>query len=947
MHRPRMSYVIILVIALLIATLVGSAWIVRAQSGGGYWYIVQPGDSWWSLSARTGIPVDVLQAHNPQAIHPHLWLWRGERIWIPVVREDHRAGYWYVVRKGDTWLGIALRTGVPVQVLQRLNPHAVHPHNWMWIGDRIFIPLRLPGSRPQSTPTPQTAETVTPPPHPSPTSSVSPVPTSPTVPTSTPETSPSPGGTTSPLPTPTPGEGRAGGEVTPLPPTVAGISCPADKASSIKALAQVLSAAEGDVEVIQGWLKHCKMGLGDSPRALSGDFNGDNRPDVLVVMAQTDEQTGQRNDALVIYEATPSGYTPVFQQSVEGRARLLAFEDVNNDGAVEVVWTVTQCPDTTCYTTVRVYRWDSASAQFASFTEGEITMASATVQLADVTPDAGKEIVLHGGIIHAISAGPQRAWTEIWASREGQPYQLISRTYGASDCLYHWVLDGERALREGHATKAIEIFQQVISNTKLIPCWFRPNEETELRTFGWFRLALAYAYARQPDMVSTVVHQAQSAFPNEPYIQLLERWYTAYSHTNDPAAACRRWADYIDEHPILWEILADYGYANPTFGKADVCPDLTHVYGGVACPQSIPQIVAWSQEKVQASRGEILTLYKDARECGYVGDAYGGVGGHDMDGDGTEDIVMALDAGEPITSHADIVSGPGVLLVFHHTEQGYTLTLNLPFSSTVTLLALEDLNADKMEDIAWTTFACEDRADLCAVHAYVYSWTGEKYENWVEGRPWGYNASVAFEEQGPGSGQELIVHEELPGFGADDETLAREWVWTSDAGAPYRLYSLTYKGSDCTRYTLHSAEVAFLAGPRYGWERALRRFEQVAQATNIIPCRKGGDREEEINFLRGFALFRLAQGYVYAGRVDDAQHYIDILQAELPTSPFAQMGQLWWGAYRQTHDMAKACEPVVAYVQSHPDVLSVLSDYPVPRLIPETPEGMCPVLPAP
>jgi len=943
MHRPRMLHVVILVVALLVVSMIGSVSIVWAQSGGGYWYVVQPGDSWWSISARTGIPVDVLQAHNPHAIHPHLWLWRGDRLWIPAAKADQSVGYWYVVQQGDTWLGLALRTGVPVSVLQRLNPHAVHPHNWMWAGDRIFIPLRATTSKPKPTPTPQAGEHPTQTPVPSPTTSPSPVPTS------TVAVTPTPMGTTSPLPTPTPtsGTGEGVGETTPLPPTVANISCPGSGESLTEVLSHVLLAAQGDVKVTQGWLRQCKMGVEGGPSALAADFNQDGRSDILMAVAQTDEQSGQRNDVLVIYVASSDGYTPVLQQSLEGKAQLLAFEDVNGDGATEAVWTVTKCPDTTCYTTVRVYRWDGSTAQFVSFTEGEITMASATVHLADVMPDGGKEIVLHGGIIHAISAGPQRTWTEIWASKEGQPYQLVSRTYGASDCLYHWVLDGERALREGHATKAVEIFQQVVSNTHLVPCWFRPNEETELRTFGWFRLALAYAYEHQPDMVSTVVHQAQAAFPNEPYILALERWYANYSHTNDPAVACQQLADYVDEHPILWEMLADYGYANPTFGKADVCPDLSHVYGGTACPQSLPQIVSWSQEKVQASRGDILSLYQDARKCGYIGDAYGGIGGHDMDGDGTEDIVMALNAGIPITSHTDMVSGPGVLLAFHGHDQGYTLTLNLPFSATVTLLALEDLNADKMEDIAWTTFKCEDTSQPCQVRAYVYSWTGESYENWVAGEPWGYNASVAFEERGPGSGQEMVIHEELPGFGGEGETLAREWVWTSDAGAPYQLYELTYKGSDCTRYLLHSAEVAFLAGPRYGWERALRQFEQVAQATNIIPCRENGDKQAEMDFLRGFAFFRLAQGYVYAGRPDDAQHDIQVLQAELPTSPFAQMGQLWWGAYQQTHDVAKACEPVIAYVQSHPDVLSALSDYPVPRLLPDSAEGVCPVLTSP
>jgi len=91
MQKPRY-----LAIAVGIVLLLGGLSVMpaSAQQGEGYWYVVRPGDSWWSISARTGVPVGVLQGYNPHALHPNLWLWVGDRIWIPTNLARSGRGYW-------------------------------------------------------------------------------------------------------------------------------------------------------------------------------------------------------------------------------------------------------------------------------------------------------------------------------------------------------------------------------------------------------------------------------------------------------------------------------------------------------------------------------------------------------------------------------------------------------------------------------------------------------------------------------------------------------------------------------------------------------------------------------------------------------------------------------------------------------------------------------------
>ena len=60
-----------------------SASIVPGASETGYWYQVKPGDSWRSVSQATGVPARELRKANPSKVRPNLWLYLGDRLWIP------------------------------------------------------------------------------------------------------------------------------------------------------------------------------------------------------------------------------------------------------------------------------------------------------------------------------------------------------------------------------------------------------------------------------------------------------------------------------------------------------------------------------------------------------------------------------------------------------------------------------------------------------------------------------------------------------------------------------------------------------------------------------------------------------------------------------------------------------------------------------------------------
>ncbi len=74
------------------------------------YYVVQMGDTWTEIAARNGLTYAQLQAANPTVLRPGDVLWPGDRLFIPgatPVPGTLVGGYWYTVQPGDTWQIVA------------------------------------------------------------------------------------------------------------------------------------------------------------------------------------------------------------------------------------------------------------------------------------------------------------------------------------------------------------------------------------------------------------------------------------------------------------------------------------------------------------------------------------------------------------------------------------------------------------------------------------------------------------------------------------------------------------------------------------------------------------------------------------------------------------------------------------------------------------------------
>jgi LysM repeat protein len=114
---------------------------VPAASSSGGTYIVRPGDTLISIAARHGVTVQQLAMAN--GMYANAWVYVGQRLKIPggtsaAPAPSASSGGTYVVRPGDTLVGIAARHGVSASRLAAVN--GLSANAWVYVGQRLAIP---------------------------------------------------------------------------------------------------------------------------------------------------------------------------------------------------------------------------------------------------------------------------------------------------------------------------------------------------------------------------------------------------------------------------------------------------------------------------------------------------------------------------------------------------------------------------------------------------------------------------------------------------------------------------------------------------------------------------------------------------------------------------------------------------------------------------------------
>jgi hypothetical protein len=167
--------------------------------------------------------------------------------------------------------------------------------------------------------------------------------------------------------------------------------------------------------------------------------------------------------------------------------------------------------------------------------------------------------------------GPQRAWTETYASVNGAPFALVSQAYDKSACLYHTIQDANALLSHwatGGFDPAIAAYQAALSDPALTACGDVKDEVSLLKDFARFRLVVSYVAGGQSGKAGTVAGQI-----GQPALKgAADAFLKSYKASGSIIQACRDTTGYATANPSAWQFMADWGLANPTFAPEDLCP---------------------------------------------------------------------------------------------------------------------------------------------------------------------------------------------------------------------------------------------------------------------------------------------------------------------------------------------------------------------------------------
>lgn len=1020
--------------------------VAQEQEVDGYEYTVQVGDNWSSVAARTDLTVAELKAANPRAAgRASGWIITGERLFIPVA--TRMMTMTHVVDYGDSWSTIAKEYGISMQLLKAANPRSVRYNDVLYRGETLFVPIvddqvadEADDAENRSTPTDSAS---------APEENTSEESTSEATPTAdeaetqeesdTQDASAEAADTTpvSEVAEESTGTDESATEdvasVDEASDSATGLTCPADSAAYPSQMIALLDTAS-DAEALSAFLTEC--GILDRGTVADQDLTGDGVDDYVVtyhlVASVADDQAaaGDPVDAdvaalpmdLVILNSGADGYTIGHQARAESSVQLLSTVDINNDTQSDVAWTETTCGATDCFQTVFVYSWDGTA--WRNWTAEKATMANAEIRLEDLSDDGqGWELLLDGGIYESANAGPQRARQELWGSVDGAPYSLLTTTVAESDCLYHTVLDANAAFLNGADDQfsAAEMFYtQAISDSTLIACGTHSAEIEELRSFGIFRLALISAYQGLPLISADLLDNLSLAFPDSLFDQVGQRWRATYEEDYDIEAACRAVEQYVTEQPQAVEILADFGFANPSFTAQDVCPrlaidipplelptpppptatpveeatptdaetednpdgvetesstataeegvneatensteetsaaedntaeDIVTVDNAAEdngennsavaldedglpiCPENLAGYTAALPILLTTAASDSLIVETWLRTCDAMDDDRGAFRLIDLNGDRVGDAIFLPTIVSDLGFGRD--GAQGAVLIYHGNVDGsYTLVANPQIYGKPRLLTIDDLNNDRVPDIAWSIEGC---SSFCVIEVQIVTWAADTYTTTIAPGATITEGEARFEpvpSDSRGNGQQLVLVGGVSGTPDGGLAVPHTEIWQSIGRTPFQRISWTYdrsvEESNCLGLRLVEADVALQASSQLGYEPAIDLYTQsrdpMMEACSIYDL----DATDELLLLQGLAGFRLVQAQALGGNIAAANATLQSLQQEQPEDDFTAAAEAWLARYEDDGDGTAACIDLLETFEENEALWQITDNY--------------------
>ncbi len=313
--------------------------------------------------------------------------------------------------------------------------------------------------------------------------------------------------------------------------------------------------------------------------AAKADVDGNGFKDLILSLIDPVSEVDPPTGTLFAYVCRGTGYrltytTPSFPNL--SAPIIHAAKDLNGDLKAEVLIGRKTCGANTCFEAIEVLVWAEASLQ--NRLQGSSSDLPNPVIEVRPLPDQGIHIIrVTGTGVSSAGAGPYRPITRSWTwNSEEAAFTPEGDVIQPSNYRIHRLWDADRAAAEGDYRAALSLYDEVIHANDLRDWADAEAERANLSAYARFRRVLALLQLGDLDgaqaAYDSLVQNVSPEAPGSAFAELAEAFWTEYQAEADLSGACSAAQSFAITHSAEILDALYFGYANPSYGAADICP---------------------------------------------------------------------------------------------------------------------------------------------------------------------------------------------------------------------------------------------------------------------------------------------------------------------------------------------------------------------------------------
>lgn len=395
------------------------------------------------------------------------------------------------------------------------------------------------------------------------------------------------------------------------------------------------------------------------------------------------------------------------------------------------------------------------------------------------------------------------------------------------------------------------------------------------------------------------------------------------------------------------------------FAEPETCP----VAGNATLPSDAPSFTRYAPliAEYLSGGGAPTLLEVRLREWG----ALSSIGGlvradRDFTADGVPEVLVVVF--DP--QQDDSFPQPGDLFVFGCQDGGYRLLHQAGYNldrSAPSLLAADDVNADRINDLVYSSFTCDEQK--CDTEVFILEWNMAvaNFTSLLAQRVIQPNANVVVADLDDDILREVAITKgiiNIPDAGPQRE-ITTIYKWD---GTLFNIAQVNKPDAEYRIQLIQDGDEALFAGR---FDEAVDAYEEAAEvpAEGRPDPYKSWTYPDEAAYLRAYARLRLMLTHVRADNVRAAQRaHDDLIAVYFPPIPtplpptcdpaldpacapsptptntpvpfgpqngieFMRMADLFWMDFSVNRRVGQACELVTGYVKANPRTIDVLNSF--------------------